>query len=135
MAYEIPGGARIGTLLPNSSLFAGYQYRGVAASTVLGKAKIPGTTTGKNFLGVLQNAPSSNEPCEIWPACGCVTKVLANSTLVTIGKRVFFGTDGIAKSSTGANTGALLFGPVLETCGSTAGAIISLVLQPLASTF
>lgn len=78
MAYEVPGQI-IGTLNATADLSA-LQYTAVSLTTLGGVA---GTTilTDRRVIGILQNAPTSNQTCEIMVS-GISKFVIATTAVV-----------------------------------------------------
>ena len=135
MAYEVPPYAVIGTLkVPNSTAWAGYQFRAVSADSTEGYCRLPNSSLGKKTLGILQNKPAALGAATIWPiGSGAVSKVISRSTNVHRGDLVWFSSLGLAQPSSSVKAsgdiGIPLYGPVLSAHGTTQLLPITLVLQ------
>jgi hypothetical protein len=132
LAYEVLG-LKLGTLKAPSTAFYAKQYHMVISDTTEGYIKTSTTAAGSYALGILQNKPAvTGEACEI-ALPGSVSKVVANSTKVTVGKR-FWNKGGRAGDTGTIGAGVALYGPVLESCASTADNVISVCFMPIGIT-
>ncbi len=126
MAYEVPG-VVLGTLMAPTTAYYGYQFYGVAASTVEGYIALPSTAggaQGNRLLGILQNKPKAiGDACAVMISGVSKVRIGANSSNMHAGTNIVFKSDGLAYSSTNAVDGDLIVGPVLTTNSSAAGYI------------
>jgi hypothetical protein len=83
------------------------------------------SAAGEKVLGVLQNKPNTGEVADVM-LIG-VTKLISGAA-VTAGALVM--TDANAKAITAATTGSTIAGWALETAGSGAADVITVVLAP-----
>ena len=97
MAYEIPG-FKLGTLLAGADLST-HQYKAVKVNS--SGAVVLAAALTDACIGILQNAPTSGQPCEIM--CDGVTKFKAGAA-VTAGVGLSCGTDGRPITGTGVGT-------------------------------
>lgn len=122
MAYEVPGQI-IGNLNATADLSA-LQYSFVRVTTDGG---IAGTTVfTQRSLGVLQNAPTSNQACEIMVTG--ISKLGASTTTIVLGDLIGSTAVGRAVTYTSGTTG-FIAGQVLETVTSSLG-LLTVALFP-----
>lgn len=115
MAIEIPG-TIIGIFNATADLSA-LQYTAVSLTTLGG---ITGTTisTDGRVLGILQNAPTSNQPAEVMT--GGISKYVAGTSSIVIGDYLGSTAGGKGVTVTSGTT-AWVFARCLETATLTSG--------------
>jgi hypothetical protein len=122
MAYEVPGQI-IGNLNATANLSAlQYSFVGITVS-----GGVAGSTVfTARPLGILQNAPTSNQTCEIMVSG--ISKLGASTTTIAVGDLVGSTAAGRAVTYTSGTTG-FVAAQVLETVGSSLG-LLTVALFP-----
>jgi len=105
----------------------------VIADTTEGYFKASSTAAGSYALGILQNKPSVAGEAGNIALPGCISKVVCNSTKVSVGKR-FWNNGGRAGTTATIGAGVAMYGPVLESCASTADNVITVCFVPIGIT-
>lgn len=108
MSVQQPG-LRIGSLVANGDL-SGNQFNFVKLNAS-GKV-IVASAAGEGVIGVLQNKPTANQPCEIM--VNGISKVKVGAA-VTAGAQIM--TNASALAITAATAGSAVVGFILETAG------------------
>lgn len=123
MAYEIPG-FNIGTLNATANLSA-LQYTAVYQTTLGGINGVSSSLNGLRPLGILQNAPTSNQACEIM--VHGVSKMVSATTTIVAGDQIISTTIGRGTTWTSGTT-AHVFAQVLE--GALTSGLMTVLVFP-----
>ena len=123
-SYQVPGADGC-TSWKTATDMSSYQYHAVqvSAAKTAGLAEANGDFT----IGILQNAPTSGEPAQVFTKYGGVCKVYAGAAIATVGTPLVSDASG---HLIGASDNDIVIGYALETAGAAGDIIEMMVISP-----